>query len=66
MPLSRRTVILGTAGLALAGCGGGGDSSLDPNVVSKARPRLSILWAAQGGALLLASQPLLFDAMPGR
>ena len=51
MPLSRRRLLLGSAGLALTGCGGGSDPTIDPNFTSRVRPSLSIRWGVSGRAL---------------
>ncbi|MBB6051106.1 hypothetical protein [Armatimonas rosea] len=50
MPFSRRTLLLGGTGLALAGCGGGGDIPA-PGLLIRLRPRVAIRWAARSRAL---------------
>lgn len=47
MLLSRRTLLLGGAGLSLSGCGGG-DTSI---YTTRVRPRVAIRWAARSRAL---------------
>lgn len=50
MPFSRRTLLLSGAGLALVGCGGGGDIPA-PGLLTRIRPRVAIRWAARSRAL---------------
>ena len=50
MSLSRRKLLLGSAGLALAGCGGT-ESSIDPKNIRRVSPTLTIHWAARRRAI---------------
>ncbi|WP_395142435.1 hypothetical protein [Armatimonas sp.] len=49
MPLSRKTLLLGSAGLTLTGCGGG--TPMDPATLPRVRPRVTIKWATATRAL---------------